>query len=68
MQEEEKEWNNKTYYNWSDLNWLRDCLNHSLIKYKEVDVMNKILEGLVWLLGGSLITLALTLIVYFMMA
>lgn len=29
--------------------------------------MNKILEGLVWLLGGSLITLALTLIVYFMM-
>lgn len=29
--------------------------------------MNKILEGLVWLLGGSVITLALTLIVYFMM-
>ena len=28
----------------------------------------KVLEGLVWLLGGSLITLALTLIVYFMMA
>ena len=27
----------------------------------------KVLEGLVWLLGGSLITLALTLIVYFMM-
>ena len=26
------------------------------------------MEGLVWLLGGSLITLALTLIVYFMMA
>ena len=30
--------------------------------------MKKIMEGLVWLLGGSLITLALTLIVYFMMA
>ena len=30
--------------------------------------MNKILEGLVWLIGGSVITLALTLIVYFMMA
>ena len=29
--------------------------------------MNKILEGLVWLIGGSLITLVLTLIVYFMM-
>lgn len=29
--------------------------------------MNKILEGLVWLLGGSVATLALTLIVYFMM-
>ena len=30
--------------------------------------MNRgVLEGLVWLLGGSLITLALTLIVYFMM-
>lgn len=29
--------------------------------------MNKILEGLVWLIGGSVITLALTLIVYFMM-
>ena len=29
--------------------------------------MKKIMEGLVWLLGGSLITLALTLIVYFMM-
>ena len=28
----------------------------------------KVLEGLVWLLGGSVITLALTLIVYFMMA
>ena len=28
----------------------------------------RVLEGLVWLLGGSLITLALTLIVYFMMA
>ena len=28
----------------------------------------KVLEGLVWLLGGSLITLALTLIVYFMMS
>ena len=25
----------------------------------------KVLEGLVWLLGGSVITLALTLIVYF---
>ena len=25
----------------------------------------RVLEGLVWLLGGSLITLALTLIVYF---
>lgn len=30
--------------------------------------MNKILEGLVWLIGGSVITLALTLIVYFMMS
>ena len=30
--------------------------------------MNRgVLEGLVWLLGGSVITLALTLIVYFMM-
>ena len=28
----------------------------------------RVIEGLVWLLGGSLITLALTLIVYFMMA
>ena len=28
----------------------------------------RVLEGLVWLLGGSLITLALILIVYFMMA
>ena len=28
--------------------------------------MNKILEGLVWLLGGSVATLALTLMVYFM--
>ena len=28
----------------------------------------KVMEGLVWLLGGSFITLALTLIVYFMMA
>lgn len=27
----------------------------------------KVLEALAWLLGGSLITLALTLIVYFMM-
>ena len=27
--------------------------------------MNKILEGLVWLLGGSVVTLALTLIIYF---
>ena len=27
--------------------------------------MNNILEGLVWLLGGSVTTLALTLIVYF---
>ena len=26
----------------------------------------KVLEGLVWLLGGSVITLALTLMVYFM--
>ena len=26
----------------------------------------RVLEGLVWLLGGSLITLALTLIAYFM--
>ena len=28
----------------------------------------RVMEGLVWLLGGSLITLALTLIIYFMMA
>ena len=28
----------------------------------------KVLEGLVWLLGGSVATLDLTLIVYFMMA
>ena len=28
----------------------------------------RVLEGLVWLLGGSVITLALTLLVYFMMA
>ena len=28
----------------------------------------RVLEGLVWLIGGSLITLALTLIIYFMMA
>ena len=28
----------------------------------------RVMEGLVWLLGGSLITLALTLIVYFMMS
>ena len=27
----------------------------------------RVLEGLVWLLGGSVVTLALTLIVYFMM-
>ena len=27
----------------------------------------RVLEGLVWLLGGFVITLALTLIVYFMM-
>ena len=27
----------------------------------------RVLEGLVWLLGGSLITLTLTLVVYFMM-
>ena len=27
----------------------------------------KVLEGFAWLLGGSVITLALTLIVYFMM-
>ena len=28
----------------------------------------RVLEGLVWLLGGSVTTLALTLIVYFMMS
>ena len=28
----------------------------------------RVLEDLVWLLGGSVITLALTLIVYFMMS
>ena len=28
----------------------------------------RVMEGLVWLLGESLITLALTLIVYFMIA
>ena len=28
----------------------------------------RVLEGLVWLLGGSLITLVLTLIIYFMMS
>ena len=28
----------------------------------------RIMEGLVWLIGGSVITLALTLIVYFMMS
>ena len=28
----------------------------------------RVLEGLVWLIGGSLITLVLTLIIYFMMA
>ena len=28
----------------------------------------KIMEGLVWLIGGSVITLALTLIIYFMMS
>lgn len=28
----------------------------------------RVMEGLVWLLGGSLITLALTLIIYFMTA
>ena len=28
----------------------------------------RVMEGLVWLLGGSLITLVLTLIVYFMMS
>ena len=28
----------------------------------------RVLEDLVWLLGGSIITLALTLIVYFMMS
>ena len=27
----------------------------------------RLIKGLVWLLGGSLITLALTLMVYFMM-
>ena len=27
----------------------------------------RVIEGLVWLLGGSVVTLALTLIVYFMM-
>ena len=28
----------------------------------------RVLEGLVWLLGGSVVTLVLTLIVYFMMS
>ena len=28
----------------------------------------RVMEGLVWLLGGSVVTLALTLIIYFMMA
>ena len=28
----------------------------------------KVLEGLAWLLGGSVVTLALTLIIYFMMS
>ena len=28
----------------------------------------RIMEGLVWLIGGSVITLALTLIIYFMMS
>ena len=28
----------------------------------------RVMEELVWLLGGSVVTLALTLIVYFMMA
>ena len=28
----------------------------------------KIMEGLVWLIGGSVLTLALTLIIYFMMS
>ena len=27
----------------------------------------RVLEGLVWLMGGSVVTLVLTLIVYFMM-
>lgn len=27
----------------------------------------RVLEGLVWLLGGSVVTLALTLLVYFIM-
>ena len=27
----------------------------------------KIMEGLVWLIGGSVVTLVLTLLVYFMM-
>ena len=27
----------------------------------------RVIEGLVWLLGGSVVTLALTLIVYFIM-
>ena len=27
----------------------------------------RVMEGLVWLLGGSVVTLVLTLIVYFMM-
>ena len=27
----------------------------------------RVMEGLVWLLGGSVITLVLTLVVYFMM-
>ena len=30
--------------------------------------MKKVIEGLIWLLGGSVVTLALTLIIYFMMA
>ena len=28
----------------------------------------RVLEGLAWLIGGSVVTLALTLIVYFMMS
>ena len=38
-----------------------------LDKKKEGKIMNRrVLEGLVWLLGGSVATLVLTLVVYFM--